>query len=370
MQQKEWYIINNLYEVDSPALAVYPQRITANIREAIQIAGSANKLRPHVKTSKIAEVNKLLLNEGISKFKCATIAEAEMLAQIKAPDVLLAYQPTGPKINRLLQLTQSYPRTKFSCLVDNERSAGEIATVFSRHATRIGIYIDLNTGMNRTGIYPGPAALDLYMTCRNFPSLEVLGLHAYDGHIHDQDIIQRKEKTDKAFLPVTALAQAISDQTGAYPVIIAGGTPTFPVHAQREQVECSPGTFVFWDWNYQHLFPDEHFVYAAVLITRVVSIIDAQHLCLDLGHKSVAAENPLPRVHFLNQPQAVPVSQSEEHLVVQVADSSQHSIGDAWYGIPVHICPTVALYNAVQVIEQHQFTALWKVIARDRFIHV
>lgn len=370
MQQKEWYIINNLSALDSPALAVYPQRINANIKQAIRIAGSPDKLRPHVKTSKIAEVNKLLLQAGITRFKCATIAEAEMLAQLKAPDVLLAYQPVGPKINRLLQLTQSYPRTRFSCLADNEQSAAAIAAVFSQHHTRIGIFIDLNIGMNRTGIRPGKEALQLYLFCMAQPSLDVIGLHAYDGHIHDSDPLQRKQQTDAAFLPVAELAGAIHDQTSRDPVIVAGGTPTFPIHAQRDQVECSPGTFVFWDWNYQQLFPDEQFVYAAVLVTRVISVIDAQHICLDLGHKSVAAENPLPRVHFLNQPDAQPISQSEEHLVVKVASSSDHAIGDVWYGIPVHICPTVALYNTVSVVEQQEAREQWKVIARDRFIHI
>ena len=67
-----------------------------------------SKLRPHVKTNKITEVCAMMMEAGISKFKCATIAEAEMLAMIKAKDVLLAYQPVGPKIKRLLRLIQQY----------------------------------------------------------------------------------------------------------------------------------------------------------------------------------------------------------------------------------------------------------------------
>ena len=98
--------------------------------------------------------------------------------------------------------------------------------------------------------------------------------------------------------------------------------------------------------------------------------MEDNRLCLDLGHKAIAAENPLPRVHFLNAAEAVPVSQSEEHMVVQVTDSSQYHVGDLWYGVPVHICPTVALYAEAQVIQDHENIQQWQVIARNRKINI
>ena len=116
--------------------------------------------------------------------------------------------------------------------------------------------------------------------------------------------------------------------------------------------------------------PDEAFDYAALVLTRVISIVDAATICTDLGHKSVAAENPLPRVHFLNAPDAEPIGQSEEHLVLRVADAGQYRTGDVLYGVPVHICPTVALYNAADIVINNEATDQWKVIARDRTITV
>ncbi|HVX51094.1 MAG TPA: alanine racemase, partial [Chitinophagaceae bacterium] len=126
----EWYIINNIDSIDTPALVLYKDRIKYNIQAAIRMTGDVNKLRPHVKTNKIAEVCRMMMDAGITKFKCATIAEAEMLGMIGAMDVLLAYQPGGPKINRLYLLTQKYPATKFTCLVDNIDSAKNIASFF------------------------------------------------------------------------------------------------------------------------------------------------------------------------------------------------------------------------------------------------
>jgi D-serine deaminase-like pyridoxal phosphate-dependent protein len=97
-----WYEINNINDFDSPALIIYKERVQQNIARAIQMTGDASRLRPHVKTNKIAEVCNMMMKAGINKFKCATIAEAEMLGIIHAPDVLLAYQPVGVKIQRFI----------------------------------------------------------------------------------------------------------------------------------------------------------------------------------------------------------------------------------------------------------------------------
>jgi D-threonine aldolase len=166
------------------------------------------------------------------------------------------------------------------------------------------------------------------------------------------------------------LADAIKSLTKEELSIVVGGTPTFPIHAHRENVECSPGTFIFWDWGYQNMMTDEPFVFAALVVTRIISIPDADTICTDLGHKSVAAENPFPRVNFLNLPGAEPIGQSEEHLMLRVPDTSLFAIGDVLYGVPVHICPTVALYDTVKVVENKQVVYQWRVIARDRAITI
>jgi D-serine deaminase-like pyridoxal phosphate-dependent protein len=348
---------------------IYPDRVKENIRQAILMAGHSDNLRPHVKTHKIKEVSQLLLEQGIQKFKCATIAEAEMLGMIDAPDVLIAHQLTGPKAARLLALMELYPRTHFATLVDNLQTATILSATFTAAGKSIDLYIDLNVGMNRSGIIP-EKGLDLFKASSELTGIKLVGLHVYDGHIRDTDLDIRKSRSNEAFERATALAAEIHATTGNTMKMVAGGSPSFPTHTHRKGVEFSPGTFVFWDWGYKHIVPDEPFEYAALVATSIISIMEDNRLCLDLGHKAIAAENPLPRVHFLNAPEAVPVSQSEEHMVVQVADSSKYQVGELWYGVPVHICPTVALYAEAQVIVHHENTQQWKVIARNRKINI
>jgi D-serine deaminase-like pyridoxal phosphate-dependent protein len=364
----EWFQINNIEQIDSPALVVYPERISANIELAKKIAGDAGKLRPHVKTNKMVEVCRLMLKAGISKFKCATIAEAEMLAIAGSPDTLLAYQPVGIKIDRLAKLIKAYPECRFSCLVDNRESAFAMNDLCQKEEITLDVFIDLNTGMNRTGVHPRKAP-DLAKAIQSFKNLRLAGLHGYDGHIHEPDIVQRQDEANSSYAIIENVCKEIQYILSSPLLIITGGTPTFPIHARRTNCECSPGTFVFWDWGYKHNYPDMPFEYAALVICRVISIVDDRHVCVDLGYKSVAAESPLPRVYFLNVPEAKPVAHSEEHLVLEVPDSSIYSIGQVFYGTPKHICPTVALYEKAYVIENGSMSGTWEVIARNRYIN-
>ena len=159
-KNSQWYELKNIDAIDSPSLIIYKERVEQNIGTAISMIDDVQRLRPHVKTHKTKEATQLIMRAGINKFKCATIAEAEMLAMVNAPDILLAYQPVGPKLKRFIQLIKKYPASKFSCLIDNNPSAQEIAKAAVENSVEIPVYIDINVGMNRTGISPGRDAIE------------------------------------------------------------------------------------------------------------------------------------------------------------------------------------------------------------------
>lgn len=366
-----WYHISQIDELDSPALVIYPERVKANIRTAVNMIDDVKRLRPHVKTSKCRETIQLMMAAGIQKFKCATIAEAETLGICQAPDVLLAYQPNGPKLQRFAAVIKKYPATQYACLADNIPAAQQMAAAFSRHGIEVPVYIDLNVGMNRTGIAPGPEALALYMACAAMKGIKPAGIHAYDGHIRDIDFAARTKNGDLSFAAAAGLQKDIMDKGLSKPVIVMGGSPSFSVHCKRAEIECSPGTFIYWDKGYSDLCPEQGFLPAALVISRVISLPGATTICTDLGHKSIAAENELARrVYFLNAPALQPLGQSEEHLVLEAGAHHGYKTGDVLYGLPIHICPTVALYEKAITIENGRVSGEWKTIARDRMITV
>jgi len=367
---QNWYEVVNISEVPSPALLVYPDRIESNIRKMVEIAGDVTRLRPHVKTHKMPEIIKLQIKHNIKKFKCSTIAEAEMSAKSGAPDILLALQPVGPNVERFFTLKQKFPNTKFSCITDTE----EVIRLLAESAVRFGLethlWLDINNGMNRTGITPDEKAAALYELISSLPMLKAEGLHVYDGHIRDRDFSLRKKKSDEGFDKVYKLAEKLGKSSNHTINIVAGGSPTFRIHALREGVECSPGTVLLWDYGYSSSLPDMDFLHSAVLMTRVVSKPDKEIICLDLGHKAVGSEMPHPRIIFMGFGDYSIANHSEEHMAIKFPGSEKINVGDVLYGIPWHICPTVDRHDFVTVVEENHARDKWMVEARSRMITI
>lgn len=359
-------ILTSTESIPSPALLVYPDRIEANIQLMLDIAGGPERLRPHVKTHKMAEVVALQQARGIRKFKCATLAEARMLLSCEAKDILLAMQPVGPVLSQYLLLAKENPDTRFSTLVDNAETLDAIESLAGQQGLELGIFLDVNCGMNRTGTVPDKNATTLCQRLHQSKTLRFEGLHVYDGHIRDSDFEERKKHCQRDWESVDAFRDDLQQSGISIPNIVAGGSPTFPVHAQKEGLDLSPGTTLLWDFGYGDAFPDLPFQHAAFLLTRVLSKPSANLVCLDLGHKAVASEMPHPRVRLIGLEDASFVSQSEEHLVIETGNAPSLSVGDTFLGIPRHICPTVALHNKVVVVTDGKPTDSWTVAARDR----
>jgi len=366
----EWYRLTNEAEVASPALLLFEERIDANLRQMLAIVGDPARLRPHVKTHKLGPLVARQVALGITKFKCATLAEAEMTASAGAHEVLLAIPPVGPAVGRLCALARKFPATRFSTLVDDAGAIAALGAAATQAGLTLDVFLDIDCGQHRTGVPADDHAIELYRLAATTRGLRVAGLHAYDGHIHEPDPAIRRAQYEAAYGPVLALRRKLEDAGLPVPALVAGGSPTFPFHAQCRDRECGPGTTVLWDFGYSDQLPDLPFQPAAVLLTRVVSKPGPRWLCLDLGHKAVAAENPHPRVRLLELPDATAVSQSEEHLVIETPRAGEFSVGDTLHGIPRHVCPTVALYSEATVVRGGAAVDRWPILARARRITV
>jgi len=368
--EKKWYYIKNHAEVNSPSLVIYPQRIESNIASIVETAGDVNRLRPHVKTHKTPEIIMLQMKYGINKFKCATISEVEMVAKCGAKDILLAMQPVGPNIDRFFKLRQKFSEANISCIVDSE----DVMHILSEMSVKINIetcvWLDINNGMNRAGVIPGKKAVMLYKMLEDLPMLKAIGLHVYDGHIHEHEFTEREKICNKSFVPVEILTRELEKDGGSHVKIVAGGTPTFPIHAKRSGVELSPGTILLNDYGYSSSFADMNYMHAAVLLTRVTSKPGKDLLCLDLGHKAVASEMPQPRVKISGLENYTIAGHSEEHMVIRTNEAGKFRTGDIFYCIPWHICPTVDRYDSLYVAYDNEVTGEWCVEARNRKITI
>ncbi|WP_417362371.1 D-TA family PLP-dependent enzyme [Galbibacter sp.] len=370
MKEKNWYEIQNADAIATPALLVYPDRITHNIKRMIAIAGDISRLRPHIKTYKNAEIVSMQQAYGIQKFKCATIAEAELLGQCKAEDVLVAMQLVGQNVQRYFELVKTYTDTKYSMLVDDLEHARHLADITHQNGLKVALWMDINVGMDRTGIIPQEQAKELYQFLVEDMSIQAKGFHVYDGHLTGSDFEERKKQCNACFESVIQLRDELKAEGITVDTIIAGGSPSFPIHALRDEVELSPGTVLLWDAGYGKRFPEMEMLPAAVLFSRIISKPAQGTLTSDLGHKSIAPEMNFPRIELLNADNLKQISQSEEHFVFHTDDWGSYKVGDLIYSLPIHICPTVAKYQHLQVVKSAHVIGRWKVSARGQKISI
>lgn len=367
------YAIADPADLPTPSLVVYPELVRRNVAELVRVAGSPDRLRPHAKTHKTREAARMLVEAGVTKHKCATLAEAEMLAGCGASEVLVAYPLVGPNPARLAALAAKYPGTRFSSLIDHPAHADALSAVFSAAGLAAEFLLDLDVGMNRTGIPPGPAAAALYRRAAGLPGLRPGGLHVYDGHNQQESPVERAGAVEKLLAPVLALRKELEASGVPVPRLVCGGTPTFPTFAALDLpgLELSPGTLVLQHWPFQS-HPDlAGFVPAAAVLTRVVSRPGPTRVTFDAGHKSLAADPPLARRAVLPAiPDAVVVSQSEEHLVVETPAADRWRPGGATVALPGHVCPTVALHRRAYAVEGGRVVGTWEIAARDRDLSV
>jgi D-serine deaminase-like pyridoxal phosphate-dependent protein len=368
---KKWFEIEEIEEVDSPSIILFEDRLMYNLNQMINMVGEdTTKLMPHIKTNKMPKVIERMISMNIKSFKASTIAEAEIAASAGAEKVLIAHQLVGPKIRRFAELITYFPNTEFATLIDNIDSAKKLNTVVKKDNITANVFIDINNGMHRSGVQLGIKLNELLDQLPAFKNLYFKGLHVYDGHLRGSDSKLRWQNIEHDIDPVISLFGKLKRDNPKLE-LICGGTPSFTGHNKQPDRICSPGTCLLWDWGYGDQFLEQEFKYAALLITRVISKPKEGLITIDLGHKSVAAENPIDkRVRFLNLSDYELLSQSEEHGVLSVKDWDKIKVGDVYYGLPYHICPTINLHDEVSVIVNGRKVGQWDITARARKISI
>jgi D-serine deaminase-like pyridoxal phosphate-dependent protein len=365
------YRVANSAGLPSPSLLVYPEKIRRNTATALAIAGSPERLWPHVKTHKTAQIVALQQAAGIRKFKCATVAEAEMLARCGVKEILFAYQPVGPTVFRLLELCRRHPEVSLKLIADEPGVVAAISEAFGGAGREVEVLLDIDPGMGRTGVPPDQRAAELYLELGGRKGIVPGGLHCFDGQNNQVNVGERLAAALDCLAALDRLQERIERGGGRVPRRILGGTPTFPCYAGVPDAELSPGTCFLQDWNTLKRFKDLPFQPAALLFTRVVSKPAGGRITVDAGSKAIATDPPIERGIVFSAEGLRPLFQSEEHWVFETREADRFRVGEELYILPTHICPTFALHQSVHVVDASgRWVDSWPVAARDRKLSV
>lgn len=364
------YRISNFDDVMSPALALYPEIVASNIDRTVQLLeGNADRWRVHIKTAKLACTLRMLVDRGVRHFKCATTLELLVGCQCGAIDILVAYPVVGANARRVREIAAQFPDVHISVLIENQEQLAQWVD------SNLGIFLDINPGMNRTGIEPDQTDAIVRTIHRvTNQGLEFRGLHYYDGQYGGLDEHERTVTAHAGYDTLLGLVAKVRAAGLLVPEIITAGTPTFPAsltykkfHGSDFIHRVSPGTIVYCDATALAQLPSEWgYTPAALVVSRVVSRPHHGVVTCDAGHKTVSADAGVPTCVVVGHPELTPLSPSEEHLPMQSKTSDGPAIGDVLYLVPRHVCPTVNNFDCALVVRNGRIESLEQVSARGR----
>lgn len=364
------YRVSAVDEVLTPALAIYPEIVASNVACTLRLLeGDADRWRVHLKTSKLSYTVGLLIERGIRNFKCATTLELLMACQAGAKDVLLAYPSMGANARRVKEIADQFPGVRLSVLAENENQ------IQQWQGSKLGVFLDINPGMNRTGIEQDHAR-DAVRLARVIASsgLDFRGLHYYDGQYASAEEPERTRATHEGYDRLLELEREVAKNAASVPEVITAGTPTFPCSLTYGGFRktgfvhrISPGTVVYNDATSLAQLPEEYgYRPAALVVTRIVSCPRQGIITCDAGHKAVSADCGVPTCVVLGNPGLKPLSPSEEHLPIAVEAGAAPESGAALYLMPRHVCPTVNNFEHALLVRNGEIESVERVSARGR----
>jgi D-serine deaminase-like pyridoxal phosphate-dependent protein len=365
------YKVSNIADVMTPALVLYPEFIASNIERTVELlGGDADRWRVHIKTAKLGYTLRMMVERGVRNFKCATTLELLVACQCGAADVLLAYPSVGANARRVWEIAEQFPGVRISVLAENEEQ------VRQWKGGRLGIFLDINPGMNRTGIEQshGGEVVSLVRAIGDC-GLEFRGLHYYDGHLRAPDERERTAVAHAGYGRLLEIVKEIERSGARVPEVITAGTPTLPSSLSYDGFRnagfihrVSPGTVVYSDASSLAVLPQEYGYRPAVLaLSRVVSRPRPGIVTCDAGHKTVSADAGVPTCVVVGHSELTPLSPSEEHLPLEVeGGAAGPAVGQTLYLLPRHICPTVNNFEDALLVRNGEIVAVENVTARGR----
>ena len=347
------YRLKRPADIQTPAFLVYEDFVRHNIREVVRVCGSPQRVVPHIKTHKSADVLRLQMEAGMTSFKCATLREAELLAEGGVNEIIVAYPLLHPaKIRRFMQLMQKHPDITLKVIASAPEHLDALSEAALAYNQEVGVYVDLDTGMHRTGVQPGDEAGRFYALVAKTPALNALGVHIFDGQtLYKPELAERTALVDKSREYMHDLWDRARKRGLEVRDNVVGASWSFHLYLEEdESVRVSPGTWVYWDSRNAGM-AELGFKVAALVLGQVVDRnVGQDTVTVDIGSKAIAPDQPTShRLKVVGHDRAELVAQSEEHGVIKLNGESLE-VGDMVLASPGHACTTTVKYPYALVV--------------------
>ncbi|HVL82511.1 MAG TPA: alanine racemase [Actinomycetota bacterium] len=341
-----------IHELPTPALCVDIDALRRNIeRMARWFDDRPSSLRPHLKAHKTPAIARLQAEAGCSGFTCATVREAEVMADHGFDDLLVANEVLDPaKLRRLSELSD---RAHVTLAVDSAYGAALLRDV------EVDVLVDVNVGLPRCGV-PVEGVVDVARAVSD-AGRRVVGVMGYEGHAMAMpDPAARAETARDSMGQLLEAADRLRADGFEVEVVSAGGTGTYDVTGAIEGVtEVQAGSYALMDTAYaRYGLPFEE---ALRCLTTVLSV-QGQIAVLDGGLKALATDHGDPELP--GGTPAVVFFLSDEHTTLATSEGFDRRPGDRMWLRPSHVDPTVNLHEVLYAISDDEVVDTWPVAAR------
>jgi D-serine deaminase-like pyridoxal phosphate-dependent protein len=350
--------------LDTPALCLDIVAAEANIqRMADFLRDGPVGLRPHSKTHKSPILAQKQLAAGAIGITCAKLSEAEVMASAGIRDILIANQIVGAgKIARLVDLAGA---TQVIVAVDDAANVADLDAAARARGVRLRTVVEVDIGMGRCGVAPGPPAMELARRIVNSDGLRFEGLLGYEGHtVMLPDPQQRRALTEASLKLLVDTAALLRNAGIAAPIVSSGGTGTYFITGRYPGItEIEPGSYVTMDSQYRDTVGID-FACALTVLATVISAPGPDRAEIDAGLKTLTRDFGLPAVLAPAGWELVGLAEEHGHLRRRGGPALQP--GDKVEIVPNHGCTTINLHDEYHVIRGGILEAVWPIAARGK----
>ena len=353
-------------DLDTPALLVDLDALEANINDAAALCRQHGVAwRPHAKCHKSPDIARRIMEAGAIGLTCAKLSEAETFAAAGIPDLLVANFIAGRrKVERLVELRR---RADPIICLDHLDQARPISEAFSTAGLSVRAILEIDIGMQRTGVLPERPAVELARRVAELPGINLIGVMGYEGHL--LTIENQGEKAARVCAALSQLvetAERIRDVGLECSIVSCGGTGSLPLPVSQPGItEVQAGGVIFMDAFYRHACRISGFRFALTVLATVVSRPAPERAIIDAGRKTMNMEIALPQV--MGREDVVVERLSAEHGSLKLGPRAQDiKIGDRLEIVPGYGDLTTVLHNQFFVLQAGKLVDVWPLTARGR----